>query len=216
MIVASIFAPRYEKWEGCDYDDMLALLQDSCDRLGIRHICISDSYRPNCETFRCDLPENLMQLLIDGQRQFMLQCDEPILFTGADCILTANPAPLLDADVDLHVTCSSDHKRLNTGFMLVRDGRVCAPIWADALKRNPVQWGEDQTTLLDAMQASNLRIKYLSKGAYNRPPLIEGEPGNEAMIVHFKGRRKKDMRPWYERWSGRAQGMAFNTVYRAA
>lgn len=215
-VVVSTFAPRYEKWPGTDYDDLLRVLQASCDRLGVRHVCISDSYRPHCDTFVCDLPQALMPLLIDAQLQFMRQCDEPILFTGADCILTRNPDGVLKPGIDLAITTDASHRRLNTGAMFVADGPRCAPVWQAALDMGPDEWGTDQTCLLAAIQASDLAVDHLPKSKYNRPPLAEGETGEEAMIVHFKGERKKQMRPWWERYAGKAQAVSLATRYTLA
>lgn len=210
MIVVSTFAPRYTQWPGCDYDDLLRILQDSCDRVGVRHVCVSDTYRPHCDAFVCDLPRELMPLLIDAQLQFMRQCDEPILFTGADCVLTRDPRGVLREGIDLAITTDKNRRRLNTGAMFVADGPRCAPVWQAALDMNPVEWGQDQTCLLAAIQASSLNVDYLSKREYNRPPLDPGEEGREAMIVHFKGDRKAAMQPWWDRFCGKSGAFALD------
>ena len=46
MIVASFFAPRFEKYKNVDYDELEILLDKSCKKLNLEHYVISDNFRP--------------------------------------------------------------------------------------------------------------------------------------------------------------------------
>lgn len=199
MIVASFFAPRYEKWPGCDYDRLLLLLDASCRRLGLRHVVISDGPRPvPVETMVFDLPENLMQALLDGQRQFLAATPGPALLVGADCLLTRDPRPFLTGDMVITIGPFSDCE-MNTGAIWCADGPTCAPVWAAALDDNPVEWGEDQTTLYAAIQESGLKIERLRCEEYNWAPRSVDDDAGPPTVVHFRGRRKAFMAEWAAR-----------------
>lgn len=201
MKVASIFAPRFEKWSGVDYDDLLMLLDASCRRLGLLHVVISDAPRPApLETARFDLPENLMRLLLDGQRQFLAATPGPVLLVGADCLLTANP-PVLIGGMDMAVTTSPTFGDclMNTGAIWCADGPTCAPVWQAALASSPQKWGEDQITLYAAVKESGLRVREVRAEDYNWAPANVDDDAGMPAIVHFRGRRKAFMADWARR-----------------
>lgn len=203
MIVASFHAPREDRW-GVDYDALLMLLDASCQRLGLRHVVISDSPRPALlETAIFDLPENLMLAILDGQRQFLAATSGPVLLVGADCLLTANP-PVLIGSIDMAITTSDQFSdcRMNTGAIWCADGRTCAPVWQAALDDNPQKWGEDQTTLYDAVKESGLRVREVRAEDYNWAPNNEFDDAGMPAVVHFRGRRKAWMADWALRHLG--------------
>lgn len=212
MIVASIFAPRYEKWPGCDYDVLLRLLDASCRRLGLRHVVISDSERPSpLETARFDLPDNLMLAILDGQRQFLATMPGPVLLVGADCLVTRDPRPFLGGGIDMAVTIGpfSDCP-MNTGAIWCADGPTCAPVWQAAIGRGPREWGEDQIALYAAVKDSGLRAREVCAEEHNwAPDSLDDDAGMPA-VVHFRGRRKAWMADWARRYLGiePAQGAA--------
>lgn len=204
MIVASIFAPRYEKWPGCDYDQLLLLLDASCRRLGLRHVVISDAQRPGLETAIYDLPRELMPLLLDGQRQFLADTPGPVLLVGADCLVTRDPRPVLAGDITITLGPFSDCV-MNTGAIWCADGPTCAPVWQAALDRNPIEWGEDQTSLYAAVQASGLDVRAVTCEQHNWAPGEPGDPAGMPTVVHFRGRRKAWMAEWARRHLGAGQ-----------
>lgn len=200
MIVASIFAPRYEKWAGCDYDALLMLLDASCKRLGLRHVVISDRPRPApLETAIFDLPEELMPLLLDGQRQFLELTRGPVLFVGADCLVTKDPRPVLQGDLTVTTSPTFSDCEMNTGAIFCADGKTCAPIWKAALDRKPVTWGEDQSSLYAAVQLSDLDVRKVPAELHNWAPEHVEDPAGMPTVVHFRGKRKTWMAEWARR-----------------
>ncbi len=203
MIVASVFAPRAgeNRW-GADYDALLMLLDASCRRLGLRHVVISDAPRPApLDTAVFDLPDNLMALLLDAQRQFLAVTPGPVLLVGADCLVTRDPRPFLHAALTVTIGPFSDCP-MNTGAIWCSDGPTCAPIWAEALKRWPRRWGQDQTALWDAIQASQLPRDEMRAEIHNWAPEHVDDPAGRPTVVHFRGRRKAFMADWARRHLG--------------
>lgn len=200
MLVASFFAPRHDMW-GCDYDALLHLLDLSCYRLGLRHVVISDADRPGLETARFDLPENLMAATIEGQRQLLAATSGPVLFTGADCLLTRDPRPYLSGDMTITIGTFSDCP-MNTGAVWCADGPRCAPVWADALARGPKNWGDDQTCLYAAVQDSGLDVTELRCEEHNAAPGDAMDRAGMPTVAHFRGRRKAFMADWAARFLG--------------
>lgn len=203
MLIASFYTPREARW-GLDivgYHRCLRVLDDSCKRLGLRHVVLSDSERTGFETALYPLPENLMQAFLSAQMQLLETATEPVLLTGADCILTADPRPLLEEDFDVAITVGPFRDcRMNSGMIIVRDGPKAAKIWRAALESNPTQWGDDQTSLYRAILASDLKVKELPCQRYNWAPESPDDPAGMPMIAHFRGNRKGWMRMWYERF----------------
>lgn len=208
MIVASFFAPRPPQsgvaWSGTDYDALCRLLDASCRKFGLRHVVISDRARPEpLTTFRCDLPENLMLALLDGQRQFLAATREPVLLVGADCLLTRDPRPYFLDDIAVTIGPFSDCP-MNTGAIFCADGPTCAPIWAAALARQPKEWGDDQRALYAAVKESGLAVAELACRDHNWAPEAVGDDAGLPTVVHFRGRRKA----WMADWAARHLGLA--------
>lgn len=197
MIVASIFAPRYVKWAGCDYDALLRLLDASCRRLGLRHVVISDAQRPGLDTAIFDLPQELMPMLLDGQRQFLAATPGPVLLVGADCLVTRDPRPYLAGDMTVTIGPFSDCP-MNTGAIWCADGPTCAPVWRVALDLAPVEWGDDQRALYAAVKdarGAGLIAREVRCEEHNWAPDHVGQPC-AATVVHFRGQRKAWMVEW--------------------
>ncbi len=195
MIVASFYAPRYEKWPGCDYDELLLLVDKSCKKLGLNHIVISDSFRPKpLNTFVTRLPENLIQAILYGQWKFLQESQEPILLIGADCLLT-KLIPEFEEDIGITLGPFSDCK-MNTGMVYVKDGKKSEQVWAAALELNPTVWGQDQTFLYESILESGLDIKELRCEEYNWAPNNIHDDAGLPYVVHFRGKRKSFMKNW--------------------
>lgn len=207
MLVASFYAYRYDKW-GVDYHKCLNVLEASCERLGLKHVVISDKQQGKFNTFVTDLPENLMQAMLVGQRNFVAQLEEPALLVGADCVIASDPRNVLDGVDAAFTVYPFGDCCLNTGAMWVRDNR-CAQIWESAVAKNPVEWGEDQLALRDSLEPvpskvdepqdgvrNGLRIRFLDCRKYNWAPENVRDRANDCMVAHFRGTRKKTMQPW--------------------
>jgi hypothetical protein len=214
MIVASFFAPRFDKWEGCDYLDCLRLLQASCDKLGLKHVVISDRQQAELETFITPLPDNIMHALILGQREFIASLKGPALLVGADCLMTRRPEGVIDG-CDAGFTIYPRRECfINNGAVWVT-GPHCATIWDEALKRKPRAWGDDQKTLRDSLlpvpnkikapvdhERLGLKIRFVPCTGYNWFPDSLDDDAGMAMVIHFKGERKKLMRGWAKKYLG--------------
>lgn len=200
-VVVSFFAPRHDVW-GCDYDALLAVLQASCDRLGLSHVCISDGQRPGVATALMPLPPNLMRATIEGQWRFLTVADGPVLLTGADCVLTRDPRPFFDGDITVTVGPFADCP-LNTGAVFVSDPRKAAGIWRAALDMNPVEWGDDQKTLHAAMVRARIDgsvdVREVAASAHNWAPESVDDDAGMPTVAHFRGPRKPLMAAWFQR-----------------
>lgn len=197
MIVASFYASRFEKWD-CDYDKLLLLLDKSCKKLGLKHYCISDSPR-TVDTFQCSLPENLMEAILDGQRQFLERSRGQVLLVGADCLIRE----VFEIETPHMVITTHDgfsDCRMNTGAIWCC-GKECAPIWQQALKYNLKDWGDDQIGLYRAVCNSNLVIEEVPCEQYNWAPEDVDDPCPSA-VIHFRGSRKQFMPEWAEKHLG--------------
>ena len=205
--VVSFYAPRYDHWPGVDYDDCLDILDASCRRLQVRHVCISDQARPRVETFITPLPENLMQAFLVGQKAWLEQADGPTMFTGADCLITRDPSEVCYG-YDMAIT-TRHYTDINTGAVWCYS-RACIEAWDHALALNPQHWGEDQTCLLAGIRkAAGLRLRELPMRDYNGKPNTDTDKiERPPLVAHFKGgkARKDLMRGWYNHFL-RAHGL---------
>lgn len=204
MIVASFYAYRYDQW-GCDYHRLLRLLDASCRRLGLEHVCIGDAPIDGVDVLQCRLPDNLMMAILDGQRQCLGWASGPVLFVGADCLLTRDPVPVGAGDLTVTTGDFSDCE-MNTGAIWCMSPDRCAPIWKAALDAKPTRWGEDQTALWAAMQAAWLRgridLVTVPADLHNRAPADEMDDAGMPTVVHFRGQRKRFMAAWAVRHLG--------------
>lgn len=203
MIVASFHAPREDRW-GCDYDALLQLLDASCRRLGLRHLVITDSPRTIAggrplEHFQCRLPENLMLAILDGQRQFLAQTSDPVLFVGADCLLTRDPSPMLAGDITITLGPFSDCE-MNTGAIWCASPARCESVWRAALADCRGDWGDDQTSLYAAIGAAEARAELavirVRCEQHNWAPDGAEDPAGMPTVAHFRGPRKAFMAQW--------------------
>ena len=202
LVVASFFAPRYDKW-GADYDALLQLLDASCRRLGLRHVVISDKPRPApLETALFDLPANLMMAFLDGQRQFLAATPGPVLLVGADCLLTRDPTPIFGGDLTITTSKRFLDCPMNSGAIFCTDGPTCAPVWQAAVDREPTEWGEDQTALYAAISESVLDVRERPAEAHNWAPRNVLDRAGTPTVVHFRGARKQFMPAWAARHLG--------------
>lgn len=200
MIVASFFAPRYERWPGTNYDALLLLLEASCKRFGLEHAVISDRPRPApLRTALFDLPEELMQALLDGQRQFLETTRGPVLLVGADCLLTRDPRPFLVGDVAFTTSRTFVDCEMNSGAIWCADGPKAAEIWRVAVARKPRRWGADQLALWGSARESGLDVRKLRAEDHNWAPERLDDDAGMPTVVHFRGRRKHLMAPWAAR-----------------
>lgn len=213
MNVVSFYAPRRHERHIYDFADCLALQRASCLRFGCRQIVITD-LPPIAEftTLRVDLPLALMRASLAGQLAYLESAafDADTLLTDADTVLGSDPRAVFDGSFDLAVTTHPfSDCILNNGAIFVplaAKGRV-EKFWRAALADCGEAWGEDQRALRDALGATlehgiaerdGIRVKFLPCPGYNWAPESEADPV-KAVIVHFRGPRKRWMRRWTER-----------------
>ena len=201
MIVASFYAPRHDVW-GCDYDALLDLLDASCKRLGLAHQCISDEPRPRVATALMPLPKELMQAILEGQWRFLCEASEPVLFVGADCLLTRDPRPFAAGDMTVTTSDTFRDCRMNTGAVWCNDPKACAPIYKAALDTRPTIWGDEQTALHEAIKASGLTVSEVRAEDHNWAPSDADDLAGMPTVVHFRGERKRFMAAWAQRHLG--------------
>lgn len=234
MIVAAFYAHREDRW-GADYRQCLDLLRASCARFDLPMVVISDRPQWDFPTFQTWLPENLMAAITKGVRDFVVQLGQPALIVGADCLICADPRPVLgDADAVFTVYPFGDCC-LNTGAMWVRDARA-ARFWQQAIVSNPEHWGEDQTALKRALDPVPERVSRREQGkrlglevafvpcqTHNWAPTDINDDmsrsGGLPVVAHFRGMRKKFMAAWFENhlssaayFSGSANGRPTNPI----
>jgi hypothetical protein len=92
VIVASFYAPRPEHPRWRDYLPSLALLQRSCDRLGLRHVIIGDAPVDGFDVFETTLPRDLMPAILKGQADAIEFFKDDLLLVGADCVVASRAA----------------------------------------------------------------------------------------------------------------------------
>ena len=204
MIVASFFSPRKEEYpdKQYDYDELLFLLDKSCKKLDFKHVVISDEVRPKpLYTYLTYLPENLMQAFLYGQMKFLYEVREPVLFTGADCLLTRDPRSFFLDNLTITTSDAFTDCKMNTGAIFVKDTFKCAKVWEEVYNLKPQKWGEDQTFLYKTLLSSNLKIKELRCEDHNWAPKDLNDEVTST-IVHFRGKRKSFMKEWAKRYLG--------------
>lgn len=207
MIVASFYAPRKAeeriRWR-CDYDKLLMLVEASCRRFNLKHLIISDSIRPSpLETFLVDLPENLMQAFIFGQKRLLESSPEPVLFIGADCLIAKDPRELSEvASLGITLGPFSDCK-MNMGAVWCNNPEICAKIWGKALESKPLEWGDDQRVVYSAIMQEmikGLNINVLRCEDHNWAPDHINDNAGFPTVVHFRGPRKDFMLAWGKKY----------------
>lgn len=204
MIVASFYSPRpheeRKRWN-CDYDSLLMLVEASCRRFRLQHFVISDKPRPlPLLTYLARLDENLMKSFVLGQKQFLDFAREPVLFIGADCVITKDPRPwTLDCDIAITLGPFADCE-MNMGAVWCNNTYKCAKIWERAFcEKRLVDWGDDQRAvygaILEAEDKGEIRVNRLRCEQHNWAP-NDLQDDCKPTVAHFRGTRKQFMIPW--------------------
>lgn len=221
MIVASFLSPRPAEFGGKAnaYGPYINLLQASCDRQNVRHICITEpgSQIPDgierYDALTADLP--LMRAIILAQLEFLADRntpDGPIVMVGADCLIGQNLAEVfVDADWDVGVTIRQQSGDFNNGAVYLRNKDAGITLYAKAAQIVGEKWGGDQDALQSVIspicgvgrttERQGFKTRAFPCETHNRSPMtiLDGEP---AYILHFKGNRKDFMAAWAEKWMG--------------
>jgi len=228
MIVASFWVHRPEEFpQAPHYPAMLRILQRSCDRLGLRHIVLTDKQTRHTllwprrdddfpiEARLFDLPQPLMQAVTYAQAAWLREEEaetEPTLFVGADCIMLRKPTPNPLAHMTVTYRHAGARYPINTGAILI--GKPCKPVrdlFNDIFRRCGETWGDDQRAIRDALapmpedhaihhRAGGLAIDFAHMFPLNYLPRSLEDRAAGADVVHFRGRERKDfLFQWAER-----------------
>lgn len=225
MIVASFWVHRPAEFpDAADYPAMLEILQRSCDRLELRHICLTDQntivahselWPKSVEAGMCTRRGPLMQACTDAQARYLENAPEgeDVLFVGADCIMKRRP--VYPDSVDLGVTYRRHDSKypINTGAVFVRARaraaaaalfrRIadrCGPIWCDDQRAIRAEL-EPMPPVHGEFMRAGLRVGFMPMKPYNVLPRDEGDSAGKAYTVHFRGRKRKQLFfDWAQRW----------------
>jgi len=203
--------------EDRDYPRMLQILQRSCDRLGLRHIVLtdfdtaaSDNWPEGIQSWSTELPLPLMQAATEAHAQYLGQSrtTTDTVFVGADCIMIDDPSRRYPMEPDLCVTSRPPTSRLdaiNNGAMLVRRRAIdsAAALYRRVADRCGTAWCDDQKALVAELspvphrprtvQRAGLMVGFLPMTPFNQAPRWAGDPCTGAVMLHFSGHRRKRM-----------------------
>lgn len=219
LTVASFWVHRPAEFpQAADYPAMLRILQTSCDRLGLRHVVLTDASTYASDLWPTgvegwsflDVPVPLMQACTYVQAECLqLHGDQSdFLFVGADCILLADPNRHFPAEPDLCVTARVPSARLdaiNNGAMLVRRraAEKAAALYRRVADRCGTEWRDDQKALVAELspvplvpgihERAGLLVGFLPMKRFNQTPLWSADPCKGAVMLHFKGKRGKPL-----------------------
>jgi hypothetical protein len=143
-----------------------------------------------------------MMAFIYGQWKLLFASKEPVLFTGADCLLTRDPRPFFQGDLTITTSDTFSDCKMNSGAIFVKNPNLCSSIWANALNKTPKEWGEDQTCLYKAILESNFDVKEIRCEDHNWAPRDLDDDAGLPTIVHFRGKRKSFMKDWANKYLG--------------
>ena len=227
MIVASFWVDRpFEFPNAADYPAMLRILQRSCDRLGLRHVVLTDRATissglwpsaydgASIEPIALDLPVPLMKAVTTAQAKWLYQPEarkEPTLFVGADCILLREPTM---PRAHMAVTYRNPTARypINTGSILIaQPHKRVRGLFNEIANACGETWCDDQRAIqaaLDPMPATfgnynraGLHVAFRPMFPFNHLPASVDDPATGAEMVHFRGKaRKQFLFDWAKRW----------------
>jgi hypothetical protein len=229
MIVASFWVHRpVEHPNAFDYPVLLRILQASCDRIGAKHIVLTDydtmksaRWPEGIVAWACDMPGPLMQACTTAHANFLESFpDDDVLFVGADCILLSDPRKKLSKGADLHLSYRHPFANypINNGFMLTRKGSIAkvAALYRRIADRCGAKWCDDQRSIraeLEPMpdacgvhERAGLKIEFVPMRFFNHLPKTIDDPARNATLLHFRGKqhstgqhRKDFMVSWAQR-----------------
>lgn len=223
MIVASFWVLRpKEHPDAAPYHLMLPILQRSCDRLGLKHVVLtdpatlaSDRWPAGIEGWAIDLPAPLMRAVTEVQARFLEAMPEhDVCFVGSDCIMLKDPRPFLSSDADLTLTYRGPASRMpiNTGLMHARRRALdrIAPLYRRVAAVCGSRWCDDQISLCYALaplpathgihKRRDVSICFAPMEPLNTVPSSADEDCAGAAMLHFKSKSRKQMLfDWAER-----------------
>jgi uncharacterized Rossmann fold enzyme len=218
MRIVSFYAPRPEHPFFQDYTPFLNLLRLSCERFGHQHLVLTDDASVGVagDAYVTDLPRSLMKATIAAQYAYLsnpAMANMPTLLTGADCVLASDPA-IFARHGDLVVTVDDRFQdcRMNCGAIYISHPAALAPVWKAALERCGDEWGDDQTSVLAALDASELPRVELPCDPFNLAPNHPGDDCRRGVVLHFRGPRKSWMVDYCHHWLDLGEGVTVSAL----
>lgn len=212
--VVTVFAGRdeYPRWR--DYLPLLDLQRRTVERVGHRHVVVSDAPIEGFNCFLTELPESLMHLQLEGQLAYLRQWggEDHVVLVDADCLVGRDLRAAFDGRFDIGLTRrDNESSPINNGAMYIAAGAQAAAVafFTRALGFCKEHWGGDQEAIAQAAapvprmytvkRRNEARIAFLSMRSHNVTPEKEGaRHAHSPFVVHFKGDRKHWMRRYAE------------------
>lgn len=210
--VASFWVYRPVEHPGAaDYPAMLRILDNSCKRLGMRHIVLTDHetranerWPDGIEAHAMKLPMPLMQAATEAHAQYLETIpDSDTLFVGADCIFLNDPMKRCPKEPALCLTYRSPDANypINNGFMLARRHSLpkVAALYRRVADRTGTKWCDDQRALraeLEPMPSicgvhhrADMLIAFMPMKLFNSLPRNNDDPCYGKVMLHFRGKQ---------------------------
>lgn len=206
--VATVWAPRpdHPKWR-TDYLEMLELQRRTAERVGHRHVVVTDVELPGFNAIRASLPRSLMHAILEGQLAYLRQWSNKhaVVLLDIDCVVCRSLDEAFDGTFDIGLTNRDNPAApIQNGAMYFKSGAKPAALalFARALELCGEHWGGDQEAIAQAVapvphgeareMRFGVRLAFLSTGSHNHSPkcrqpvkLMAGR-----FIEHFKGETK--------------------------
>lgn len=211
--VVTLLAPRDpEKWK--TYLPLIELQRRTCEKFGHKHVVITDTDLPGFNTFKAEMPENLMRAILTGQLEYMKAWPGgyPVVLVDVDCLIARNLKAAFTGRFDVALTnrYGNPVAPINNGAMYFAGAKaVAVRFLTRALELCKDHWGGDQEAIAQAVAPVpegpgrcfrfGGRFQFLSMLTHNCVPKQEGVAHMSGpFVVHFKGDRKHWMKTYAE------------------
>jgi hypothetical protein len=190
---------------------MLRILDRSCQRLGMRHVVLTDHETRASALWPADvaghamhLPMPLMQAATAAHAQYLETMPEgDTLFVGADCIFLSDPMKRCPKEPALCLTYRSPSANypINNGFMLVRQHALpkVAALYRRVADRTGTKWCDDQRALraeLEPMPSTcgvhvraGMIVAFMPMKLFNSLPYNVDDACLGKVMLHFRGKQ---------------------------
>lgn len=196
-----------------NYPGMLRILQRSCDKLGLRHVVLTDEltasspeWPEGIEAHVAWLPPQLMRAATEAQASYLEKLPaHDVMFVGADCIMLKDPEDFYPTEPALCVTYRSPESQypINTGAQLIRRHSIepVARLYRRVADRCGTVWCDDQRALIEELspmpkingiyERNGLLVGFMPMKRRNVVPYNIADPCPSACMVHFRGKARK-------------------------
>jgi hypothetical protein len=203
--VVTVWAPRPDHPKFRDYLTLLEIQKKTIERVGHRHVVVTDGELPGYETIHVELPQPLMRAILVGQLAFLERWsgEHPAVLVDADCIVSRALEDAFSGEWDIGLTNRpSKVSPIQNGAMYFAPGSRAAALalFRRALELCGEHWGGDQEAISQAVapvpnrqaveERFGVRVGFLSTDPYNFTPGQPFKPRHDRFILHFKGANK--------------------------